>query len=70
VTRTVLPLEAGLDDIPGLPVTPEQAQLLRQGQRLFGIPARGLLLATDGGTPVALVEASDSDLRVVRGFNL
>ena len=70
LTRTVLPLEAGLDDIPGLPVTPEQAQLLRQGQRLFGIPARGLLLATDGGTPVALVEASDSDLRVVRGFNL
>ncbi|HTG63780.1 MAG TPA: tRNA pseudouridine(55) synthase TruB, partial [Sphingomicrobium sp.] len=28
LTRTVLPLEAGLDDIPGLPVTPEQAQLL------------------------------------------
>ena len=70
LTRTVLPLEAGLDDIPGLPVTPEQARLLRQGQQLFGIPVKGLHLATEGGTPVALVEASDSGLRVVRGFNL
>jgi len=71
LTETVLPLEAGLDDIPGLPVTPEQAQLLRHGQQLFGIPATsGLHLATDGGTPVALVEVSDGDLKVVRGFNL
>ena len=71
LTRTVLPLEAGLDDIPGLPVTPEQARLLRHGQQLFGIPATsGLHLATDGTTPVALVEVSDGDLRVVRGFNL
>jgi len=71
LTRTVLPLEAGLDDIPGLPVTPEQAQLLRHGQQLFGIPAvRGLHLATDGSTPVALVEVSDDGCKVVRGFNL
>ncbi|HEY0629750.1 MAG TPA: tRNA pseudouridine(55) synthase TruB [Sphingomicrobium sp.] len=70
LTRTVLPLEAGLDDIPALPVTPEQAQLLRHGQPLFGIPARGLQLAISDGTPVALVEASDDGLRVVRGFNL
>ena len=70
LTRTVLPLEAGLDDIPALPVTPEQAKLLRHGQPLFGIPATGLQLATSDGTPVALVEVSDGDLRVVRGFNL
>ena len=83
LTRTVLPLEAGLDDIPALPVTPEQAKLLRHGQPLFGIPAkgphqgttlmgnpRGLQLATSDGTPVALVEASEDGLRVVRGFNL
>ncbi len=71
LTRTVLPLEAGLDDIPALPVTPEQALLLRHGPQLFGIPAApGLHLATDGGTPVALVEASDDGLKVVRGFNL
>ena len=67
----VLPLEAGLDDIPALPVTPEQALLLRQGQRLVGIPAKpGLHLATDGSTPVALVEVLAGDVRVVRGFNL
>jgi len=71
LTRTVLPLEAGLDDIPGLPVTPEQAKLLRHGQQLFGIPAvPGLHLATCGETPVALVEAADNGLTVVRGFNL
>ncbi len=71
LTRTVLPLEAGLDDIPALPVTPEQARLLRHGQMLFGIPARpGLNLAMDGQTPVALVDASDDGLKVVRGFNL
>jgi tRNA pseudouridine55 synthase len=71
LTRTVLPLEAGLDDIPGLPVTPEQAQLLRHGQQLFGIPASpGLSLATDGNVPVALVESDGTTIKVVRGFNL
>ena len=67
----VLPLVAGLDDIPALPVTPEQALLLHQGQRLVGIPAKpGTHLAMDGETPVALVEVSAGDIRVVRGFNL
>jgi tRNA pseudouridine55 synthase len=67
----VLPLEAALDDIPALPVTPDQAQLLRHGQRLAGFPAEpGLGLATLEGTPVALVEASTDGLKVVRGFNL
>jgi tRNA pseudouridine55 synthase len=67
----VLPLVAGLDDIPALPVTPEQAALLRHGQHLSGTPASpGLHLAMDGETPVALVEVSAIDVRVVRGFNL
>jgi tRNA pseudouridine55 synthase len=71
LTRTVLPLRAGLDDIPALPVTPEQAVLLRHGQRLVGTPAKpGLYLATDAETPVALVEVSAGDCKVVRGFNL
>jgi tRNA pseudouridine55 synthase len=71
LTRTVLPLDAALDDIPALPVTPDQARLLRHGQMLFGFPAKpGLQLATSEGTPVALVEASADGLRVVRGFNL
>jgi tRNA pseudouridine55 synthase len=71
LTRAVLPLQAALDDIPALPVTPGQAQLLNHGQRLSGFPARpGLALAVLEGTPVALVEASADGLRVVRGFNL
>ena len=71
LTRTVLPLGAALDDIPALPVTPDQARLLRQGQKLAGFPAKpGLQLAASEGTPVALVEATADGLRVVRGFNL
>ena len=71
LTETVLPLTAALDDIPALPVTPDQAQLLRHGQRLAGFPAKpGLQLAIEGSTPVALVEAAADGLRVVRGFNL
>ena len=71
LTRMVLPLTAALDDIPALPVTPDQARLLRHGQMLFGFPARpGLQLASCEETPVALVEASADGLRVVRGFNL
>ena len=71
LTRMVLPLAAGLDDIPALRVTPDQARLLRQGQLLFGIPAGpGLHVAMLADVPVALVECSDDGLRVVRGFNL
>ena len=83
LTRTVLPLRAGLDDIPALPVTPDQARLLRHGQSLFGISAKGshqsdtlmgpgpgLYLAVEAETPVALVEVSDDGCKVVRGFNL
>ena len=67
----VLPLEAALDDIPALPITPDQAQLLRFGQRLVGFPEKpGLQLATEGGRPVALVEATVDGLTVVRGFNI
>ncbi len=71
LTRMVLPLTAGLDDIPALPVTPDQARLLRQGQMLFGIPAKpGSYLATQAETPVALVEISVDGCKVIRGFNL
>ena len=66
-----LPMTAGLDDIPALPVTSDQAGLLRQGRVLIGIAAHdGLHLARDGNTPVALVELIAGEVRVVRGFNL
>jgi tRNA pseudouridine55 synthase len=67
----LLPLTAGLDDIPAFSVTPGQARALRQGRTLAGIAAKpGLLIATDAEGPVALVELREGVLRVVRGFNL
>lgn len=67
----VLPLTAGLDDIPALPVSLQDAQALRQGRVLLGYEAAtGLHLAIDGDIPVALVEMQDGEIRVVRGFNL
>jgi tRNA pseudouridine55 synthase len=71
IAQLMLPLTAGLDDIPALPVTPEQAMALKQGRTLAGDPrTQGLMLATQGDVPVALVEALGPDIRVVRGFNL
>jgi tRNA pseudouridine55 synthase len=71
IAQHMLPLTAGLDDIPALSVTPEQAMALKQGRTLAGDPrTQGLMLATEGETPVALVEALGPDIRVVLGFNL
>ena len=66
-----LPLRAGLDDIPALSLTPDQAGLLRRGQVVVGIVApNGQCFAMLGDTPVALAEVLDGNVRVVRGFNL
>jgi tRNA pseudouridine55 synthase len=67
----LLPLRAGLDDIPALPLTPDQAGALRQGRVLAGIAAEdGQHFALLDDVPVALVEVRSRELRVVRGFNL
>lgn len=67
----LLPLRAGLDDIPALSLAPDQAGLLRQGQVLAGIAAEdGQYFAQSGDVPIALVEAQSGFVRVVRGFNL
>jgi tRNA pseudouridine55 synthase len=67
----LLPLRAGLDDIPALALDPDQAGALRQGRVLGGIAGTdGLRFAILGDTPVALVEVVGGDARVVRGFNL
>ena len=67
----LLPLEAGLDDIPALHLTPESAQAVRQGRVLSGLPhADGLHLARLHDVPVALMECEGGTARVVRGFNL
>ena len=70
IGELMLPLTAGLDDIPALAVSPDEALALRQGKMLMGKPHTGLLLAMLGDTPVALVESSGPEIRVVRGFNL
>jgi tRNA pseudouridine55 synthase len=67
----LLPLRAGLDDIPAFPLTPDQAGALRQGRVLAGIAATdGAAFAMFGDVPVALVEVIAGEARVVRGFNL
>ncbi|MES2754667.1 MAG: tRNA pseudouridine(55) synthase TruB [Pseudomonadota bacterium] len=67
----ILPLWAGLDDIPALSVDPDQAGALRQGRVLDGVAADdGQYLAFAGTTPVALVAVMDRQVRVVRGFNI
>lgn len=67
----LLPLEAGLDDIPALHLTPDSAQAVRQGRVLSGMPqADGLHLAKLHDVPVALVDLTGGTATVVRGFNL
>ncbi len=67
----ILPLEAGLDDIPALDLDPEAARAVQQGRVLSGLPqGDGLYWARAGKVPLALMELSGGDARVVRGFNL
>ncbi len=69
--QILLPLRAGLDDIPALVLTPDQAGALRQGRQVVGIHAPpGSYFATEGSVPVALVEHDGVGVKVVRGFNL
>ena len=67
----ILPLEAGLDDIPAFDLDQTSAQAVRQGRVLSGMPqSSGLYLAKLGAVPVALMEVADGTATVVRGFNL
>ena len=71
IENLLLPLEAGLDDIPVLPLEPDSAQAVRQGRVLSDLPQTdGLHLAKLGETPVALMELEGGTAKVVRGFNL
>jgi tRNA pseudouridine55 synthase len=67
----LLPLEAGLDDIPAHDLDPDSAQAVRHGRVLSGMPqADGLFLARLHDVPVALMESTGGTAKVVRGFNL
>lgn len=69
--QALLPLTAGLDDIPALAIDPHEAIALQQGKRLMGPRVKpGQYLATLGSVPVALVMVSEQDMSVLRGFNL
>ena len=69
--NVLLPLEAGLVDIPALNLGPQQAGMVRQGRVLSGLPHDdGLHWARCGTVPLALMELSGGSARVVRGFNL
>ena len=69
--QALLPLTAGLDDILALAVDPREAAALKQGKRLVGPRVNpGQYIATLGSVPVALVEVSQEDVKVLRGFNL
>ena len=69
----LLPLEAGLGDLPVLTLDAGQAQRLRQGQRLMlaEVPAPGLHVARGPQRQLlALVDVhAGGELRVRRGFN-
>jgi tRNA pseudouridine55 synthase len=68
----ILPLEAGLVDIPALNLSPEQARAVQQGRVLTGIAMKDGLHWARGADlrPIALVQNIDGQLRTVRGFNL
>jgi tRNA pseudouridine55 synthase len=68
----ILPLEAGLVDIPALDLSPDAAKAIQQGRVLTGIATKdGLYWARDAEMrALALVEQIGGELRTVRGFNL
>ncbi|MBN8845809.1 MAG: tRNA pseudouridine(55) synthase TruB [Sphingomonadales bacterium] len=68
----ILPLEAGLVDIPALNLSPEAAGAIRQGRVWTGESTHdGLYWGRDSEMrPVALIEALAGTLKVVRGFNI
>ena len=68
----ILPIEAGLVDIPALDLSPEQARAVQQGRVLTGIAMKDGLHWARGANlrPIALVENVDGILKTVRGFNL
>ncbi len=68
----ILPLEAGLVDIPALDLSPEAAMAIRQGRVLAGVATKDGHYWGRGpdNRPVALLEQIGGQLRSLRGFNL
>ncbi|MGH6630313.1 MAG: hypothetical protein ACREB3_11340, partial [Burkholderiales bacterium] len=69
--NVLLPLEAGLVDIPALTLGPEQASAVREGRVLTGLAFQdGVCWARSGDLPLALMQVEGGNARVLRGFNL
>jgi tRNA pseudouridine55 synthase len=68
----ILPMEAGLDDIPALNLSPEQAGAVQQGRVVTGIATEdGFYWGRDAQMrPVALIEIEAGTLKIIRGFNI
>ena len=77
----MLPVEAGLDDIPALDLTEMEASRLRSGQgvsmlarakreRALSLEQGGLAYAVSAGRPVAIVRYQAGELRPIRVLNL
>ena len=68
----ILPIEAGLVDIPALNLSSEQARAVQQGRVLTGIAMKDGLHWARGADlrPLALMENIDGIWKTVRGFNL
>ena len=77
----LLPVEAGLDDIPALDLTEMEASRLRSGQgvsmlarakreRALSLEQGGLAYAVAAGRPVAIVRYEAGELRPIRVLNL
>jgi tRNA pseudouridine55 synthase len=71
-SEVILPLEAGLVDIPALCLSPEAAGAVRQGRVLTGVATDDGLYWAHGGDfrPLALISLSAGTLKIMRGFNL
>lgn len=69
----LLPISAGLDDIPALEVTGEEARLLRRGMVIRcpapGAPQGAAVWASEGGEVVAICELREALLRPSRVFH-
>ena len=72
IEDTFLPIEAGLNDISALDLSPEQVRAIQQGRVLTGVATVDGLYWVRGVEmqPIALVELIEGTMKVVRGFNL
>ena len=71
IDNFILPFAAGLDGIPALPLNPEQARQVQQGQKISGFAMDDGQYYAQGGNqnPLALIELCEGELRIIRGFN-